>query len=171
MVSVQVVEMSKGHGLILIASAIIVTMIMLPTIVRADVLMMRPGAEHTKTYYLDQGDVISWDWNIIGDVKADFWIEDEEGTTYRFVDNATSNRGSFVTPMAGEWCVKFRNDSPDPAGATINYTIRINPPSNGLTWVILGIGSIVIVVVVVLLLLLLRRKRKKVVSVSSELHD
>lgn len=160
MVSVQAVKMGRGHGLILIASAIIVMTIVLPTIVRADVLMIRPGAGHTETYHLDQGDVISWDWKIIGDVKADFWIEDGEGTTYRFVDNATSDSGSFVTPTAGEWHVKFRNDSPDPAGATINYTIRINPPSNGLTWMVVAIGSIIIVVVVVFLLLLLRKKRK-----------
>lgn len=160
MISVQVVEMGRGHSMILIASAIMVMAIMLPTVVRADVLMIRPEAGHTKTYNLNQGDVISWDWKIIGDVNVDFWIEDGEGTIYRFVGNATRDSGSFVTPKGGEWHVKFYNDSPDPAGAVINYTIRINPPSNGLVWMVLAIGTIIVVVVVVFLLLLLRNKLK-----------
>lgn len=133
---------------------------MLPTVVRADIMMLRPEAVSTKTYYLDQGDVITWDWKLIGEGNVDFWIEDGEGTRYRFVDNATKGSGSFVAPSSGEWSVKFYNDSPDPAGATISYTITIGPPLNGFVWTAAIIGIILIMVAVVFVLLILRKKRK-----------
>jgi hypothetical protein len=162
MLSVWDVEMGERPSLILIVFTVVCITMMLPNAVWADTSLIRPETEVARTYYLNQGDVITWEWELIGEGHMDFWIEDSEGTRYMFVDNATKDRGSFVTSKSGEWSVKFYRDGPDPAWATVNHDIRINPPPDDLDWTAIIITTINIVVIVVFVLLMLRWRRKQV---------
>jgi len=119
--------------------------LMMPFAVLAETTTFSPESGLNRTYFLNEGDIIAWEWEVVGDGELDWWIQDSDGNKYEFADEQTSDSGSFVIPEKGDWSVYLWNDNTNPPSIEVDYSIDIEY-SKGLppwAWVLISIACVV----------------------------
>jgi len=139
--------------------------IIFPGIVSAETTILGPHAYLNWTYQLDSGDLIEWDWEVVGAGTVDFWLEDEDGTKYSEVEDGTIGHGWFAVPSDGEWTINFQNNN-EIVIVTLQYDFSIANTgviedifNDILLFVI--IGAIVIIAVIILIVLVIIKVTKE----------
>lgn len=137
--------------------------LMLPATVQAETTILGPDSYHNKTYSLNKGDVLNWNWHVEGSGDIDFWIEDGDGTKHFSLYNATQSDSWLTIPEDGDWMCVLRNDATTGPSVTVEYDIDIVPVSEAedflttLIWGFVLVGTIMLILIVLVAWVLLRK--------------
>lgn len=139
--------------------------LMLPTVVQAESVILGPESYHQKTYTLDKGDLIDWNWAVVGEGDLDIWIEDSQGTRHGFLDDVKTSNSWFTVPSDGNWTFTLYNDATSPPPVTVDFDVEIIPVSQAedlltlLIWGFTIFGIIVFVIIIVVVWVLMKKSR------------
>jgi hypothetical protein len=156
-----VVKMGMRFGVSAFVLALIGLSLIIPAVVQAETNTIGPQSHFNRTYDLEKGDTIEWEWDVETQGETlDFWIEDSEGTVFVSVENNAFHSGSFTVQKSGYWTVWWFNDNLSPPSITYTYTLTIDQSSDtsmrSFWWILL-----IIIVVIVMVMMLSIRKRAR----------
>lgn len=157
--------MREKSALGLVAFLAVGTSLMLPPSVQAESAILGPDSYHQKTYTLDKGDLIDWNWEVTGEGDLDFWIEDSQGTRHGYLDDVKSSNSWFTVPSDGNWTFTLHNDETSLLSVNVDIDVEIIPVSEAedvltlLIWGFTIVGIMVIVIIIVVVWILANKGR------------
>jgi ABC-type sugar transport system permease subunit len=154
----------KMMSLLMISILIIILIQFMTYPVLAERAVIGAQTYHTTRYDLNKGDIIRWDWEVVGRGWMDFCIEDEDGKMYSALNNSRSSDGIFIIPKSGEWSINLYNPSSDSQSVTMDYTFKVEYKDalhNPLQIVILSVMVTVFVSIMVSIILARRGAKKR----------
>ncbi len=151
----------------------IVILSAIPLTVHAETTTLGSDSRHNETYDLSKGDVIAWDWEVVGEGDIDFWVEDDNGVRYNTLEDAEQSDGRFTVPRDGGWTVQLHNNNSEPV--ILDYEIEIEYEDDfrdflsSMIWLFLIFGVIIIILVIIFIAALI--KERKELTDSHELPE